>query len=132
VHSNRWPTIVTSVTAAIALGLSGPAVSARNGTAKSASGLFGIVSRGPTKPVCEVNASCTAPAKVTLIFSRRGHEVARTHTGLSGAYRISLAAGSYAVSTTLPVFGRVPDPATVRVAKSRFREVDFMLDTGIR
>src|SRR3954454_23278222 len=35
----------------------------------------GFVHKGPTKPVCRVGETCTAPAQMTLIVSRAGRTI---------------------------------------------------------
>lgn len=121
---------LAALAAVSALTLAAPA-GARHLPARS--GLYGVLMRGPTKPVCEASQPCQAPAPgVTLVFSGAGGEVARVRTGRQGAYRIVLAPGLYRVRTTLKPFGRVPQPQTVRVRDGRFAHVDFTIDTGIR
>ncbi|MBA3412336.1 MAG: hypothetical protein H0T09_01470 [Actinobacteria bacterium] len=44
------------------------------------SGLTGVVMRGPITPVCQEGVPCEAPARVTLVFSRPGHQAARVRT----------------------------------------------------
>jgi hypothetical protein len=69
---------------------------------------------------------------VTLLFWRNGKVAGRTTTSKTGAYRIRLAAGVYGVRPTRAGIGRMPEPKTARVVSSRFRRVDFFIDTGIR
>jgi hypothetical protein len=100
------------------------------GAATTDSGLYGVVRRGPTTPVCKVGRPCTAPAAgALLVFWRRGHALARTRVHKNGSYRIALRGGSYGVST-LPRAQIMP--SRVRVPAGRFRHVDFAIDTGIR
>ena len=63
------------------------------------SGLQGTVTKGPTQPVCRVGQPCSAPAQVTLVFRRTAApaRVYRTCSTATGAYRITLPAGYYAV-----------------------------------
>jgi hypothetical protein len=92
------------------------------------SGLYGVVVRGPISPMCVAEDPCTKPAVgAVLVFSRGGHEVARTTVGSGGAYRIRLERGLYAVRT----LHRRVEPATVRV-RTRMTREDFSIDTGIR
>ena len=104
------------------------------GAATSSSGLRGIVMRGPIKPVCVVGQPCDAPAKhVTLVFSRNGRAVRRATTNEQGRYRVALAPGLYAVRLAVrQTVGRGLEPSRARVARNRFRRVDFSFDTGIR
>lgn len=96
------------------------------------SGLTGVVMRGPITPVCREGVPCEAPAKVTLVFSRPGHQAARVHTRADGSYRVRLAPGRYAVQTTERAFERRVEPARVTVLRGRFARADFRIDTGIR
>lgn len=99
-----------------------------------ASGLRGVVLRGPTKPVCFDDESCDAPAAgVVLRFRRDGRLVARATTGAAGAYRVGLEPGVYTVRTgTVQPIGRRLTPAEVRVPRARIARVDFHIDTGIQ
>jgi hypothetical protein len=100
--------------------------------APPAGGLYGVATRGPTKPVCRVGEPCTEPAAaITLTFVRAGRAAGRVRTGALGGYRIHLAPGLYAVRTSAAPFGVVPAPSHVRVLV-RMRRVDFSIDTGIR
>lgn len=98
-----------------------------------ASGLRGVVMRGPTKPVCTETEPCEAPAAgVVLRFSRSGAVVARVRTNPAGAYRVLLRPGRYAVTTTRSRVGAGLTPRVVRVSAGRIARVDFHLDTGIQ
>ena len=97
-----------------------------------ASGLFGTVVRAPAAPVCNVNAPCTAPAAhATLLFTRQG-VVSPVTTDAHGAYRISLAPGTYAVRMKgSSRIGRLV-PATVVVRRGVAVRRNFSYDSGIR
>ena len=42
------------------------------------SGLHGVVTRGPTRPVCEIGVPCSQPAVgAVLVFSRNGTVAAK-------------------------------------------------------
>jgi len=99
-----------------------------------ASGLHGIVTRGPIVPVCVAEQPCSAPAKnVTLLFSRDGRVVARSKTDLAGRYHLRLRPGIYGVAlTTTPRIGRGLEPDHARVRLGRYLRLDFSIDTGIR
>jgi hypothetical protein len=94
------------------------------------SGLYGKVTRGPITPVCMAEVPCSAPVPgAMIVFSRAGHEVARTRTATNGAYRLTLTPGMYSVRV---LHARPVDPAIARVQRGNFRHVDFSIDTGIR
>lgn len=114
--------------ALLTLALAIPAASAT-----TASGLRGIVMRGPITPVCRVDVPCDEPAaNVALVFSRAGRVVARTSTGKDGRYRIALRPGRYTVTTARRTIGAGLTPRNVLVPRGRIARVDFDLDTGLR
>src|SRR5690349_873519 len=93
----------------------------------SQSGLYGVVRRGPTKPVCEVGTPCTAPAVgVKLVFVRGAVVAGTVTTGAGGRYRVALRPGAYVVRTAvrLPI-GRGLDPQRVVVPRGRYARVDL-------
>ena len=99
----------------------------------AASGLRGIVMRGPTTPVCRVDVPCDEPAAgVVLVFSQSGHVIARTTTGGNGGYRLTLRPGTYGVTTSTRTIGSGLTPRSVLVRRGRVAHIDFKLDTGIR
>jgi hypothetical protein len=97
------------------------------------SGLYGVVLRGPVRPVCMEGQQCDMPARgVQLTFHRNGRVIARVTTRQDGTYRVSLPAGTYRVTAQpVPVIGRGLTPVRVSVP-ARFRKVDFHVDTGIQ
>jgi hypothetical protein len=105
------------------------ALAAPAATAKTSTGLYGVVTRGPITPVCVAEMPCSAPAPgAVLVFVRGGQEVARVKAGTAGRYRVRLAAGSY----TVRAVNRPIDPKSVVVRQARMLRVDFSIDTGIR
>jgi hypothetical protein len=95
--------------------------------------LYGVVLLGPTRPVCETGVPCEAPEPgVTLVFARLGRVVGSVTTSRTGAYRILLPAGTYAVHTTRKFHGGLVAPPTVRVRAAERLRVAFHLDSGIR
>jgi hypothetical protein len=98
-----------------------------------ASGLRGVVMRGPTSPVCRQDEPCEEPAAgVVLRFSRAGTVVARVKTGPKGGYAIRLGRGTYRVTTAHARLGGGLSPRLVSVPRGRVARVDFFLDTGIQ
>ena len=99
-----------------------------------AGGLHGIVTRGPTTPVCVAGKACSEPAAgAVLLFERDGRVAARLHVGTLGRYAVRLAPGVYTVETapTRPIGGGLR-PRRVHVVRNRSYRVDFSIDTGIR
>jgi len=97
-------------------------------------GLFGVVHKGPTSPVCRVGSPCDAPAHVTLVFSKAGKQAVRIRsTKTTGAYRIGLAPGYYTVTTDEKIgIDRNIKPRMVHVRRGHWDKLNFFIDTGIR
>jgi hypothetical protein len=99
-----------------------------------ASGLHGVVTRGPTTPVCRVGKPCSEPAVgAVLVFSHDGRVAARVRAGTGGRYAVHLQPGFYAVQVApSPKIGTGLRPRQVRVRAGIFGRLDFAIDTGIR
>jgi hypothetical protein len=122
--------VVAATLAALVLA---PALAGAASSVTPASGLRGIVMRGPTKPVCEEAEPCEEPAVgLVLQFSRGDSVVARVETGPAGRYIVRLAPGTYAVTPRQRRVGSGLTPRVVRVPAGRIARVDFHLDTGIQ
>lgn len=118
---------IASAGLALASAFAGAAVS------RSASGLRGIVMRGPTTPVCRVGVPCDEPAKGLLLqFKRDGRIRAQARTSQSGWYRVKLRPGRYAVTSPALRPGQQLSPRAVRAPRGHLGRVDLYLDTGIR
>jgi hypothetical protein len=99
-------------------------------TGGASSGLRGLVTRGPTSPVCRVDHPCSEPAAhVKLTFLRPGGSWSVV-TGADGRYRIALAPGRYALRLPAGRFGY--EPTKVIVPRGRVAVVNVSIDTGIR
>lgn len=91
--------------------------------------LHGLVTLGPTSPVCRSDSPCTKPAAhVVLIFSRQ-HSVAMATTDAHGRYEVHLAAGTWTVAANTGVGAR---PGRIIVHAVRSEQRNIALDTGIR
>jgi hypothetical protein len=96
------------------------------------SGLYGVVLKGPVKPVCRADQPCDVPAQVTLVFSRAGR-ITRTRSARDGRYRAGLEPGIYAVRTVERIgIGRGLSPRRVHVRAGHWDRLVFHIDTGIR
>lgn len=94
------------------------------------SGLYGVVTRGPTKPVCQVSMPCTAPYDhATLVFTRSG-VTRKAITDSNGKYRIALTPGRWTLRVQSSHFGWTP--RAVSVPSGRYGRVNVSVDTGIR
>ena len=92
--------------------------------------LHGTVTIGPTSPVCRVDEPCTKPAaNAMLSFARPGFATHRLRTDSAGRYRVSLAAGTWTLRTTL---GIRPAPLRFVVPHAITATHNFSFDTGIR
>jgi hypothetical protein len=103
--------------------------------AMTGQGLYGVVTRGPTMPVCAAETSCSEPAAhIKLRFLRRALVVGTVVTDAHGHYRLRLPRGVYSVRVAgAPaggLGGRIA-PASVRV-RTAWRKQNFDIDTGIR
>ena len=88
----------------------------------------GLVTIGPTMPVCQAGVPCDRPAAgVTLTFTRAGR-TASVRTTAAGRFRIRLAPGLWAVRADA---GRALAPHAIRV-RAPAEKLSFAIDTGIR
>jgi hypothetical protein len=94
------------------------------------SGLRGVVTRGPTKPVCVAELPCSAPAKHASITFTRGSSSRTVTTDANGHYRIALAPGSWKIVIAGARFGYRPRTAVVPAGIVAVRNI--AIDTGIR
>jgi hypothetical protein len=109
------------------------AVGSLGASAAAPSGIRGIVIKSPTRPVCEEDMPCSAPAAgVTLAFLRGGVRVATATTSKAGTYRVMLPPGTYVVRSFRKLMFGSPQPRTVRVVRGLFAVANFEIDTGIR
>lgn len=103
--------------------------------AATGQGLYGVVTRSPTKPVCSMEEPCSERAAHTKLRFLRGTTlVASVVTDARGRYRVRLPRGLYNVRVAgVPssgIGGRI-DPPAVRV-RLVWRHQNFDIDTGIR
>lgn len=96
------------------------------------SGLQGVVTRGPTRPVCSASEPCTAPAARTGLIFIFGFRRWTTTTDARGRYRIALPPGTYRVLLARPPAIGGIRPTRVLVPAGRFSTRNFTYDTGIR
>jgi hypothetical protein len=122
----RWLLIGVLIVVALALSSSVAATTTEGG-------LYGTVTRGPTRPVCVAELPCSRPAAVTLEFARGGTVAAGVVTGRDGIYRVALREGVYLVWIITPSRSvRRIDPPRIRVFPARWSRQNFSIDTGIR
>lgn len=95
--------------------------------------LHGLVTMGPTQPVCQAGVPCSKPAaNVQLVFTRAIGVAVTVTTDARGRYSVRLRRGSYTVRVTPPrAIGRGIEPRTF-IARGMTQRLDFDVDTGIR
>jgi hypothetical protein len=102
------------------------------GGATPASGLYGVVTRGPVTPVCVAEKPCSRPvAGATIVLSRDGL-IKRAITDRLGRYRMGVEAGRYTVRVLLDGTAQRARPTSVVVPVARYARVGLSIDTGIR
>jgi hypothetical protein len=94
------------------------------------SGLRGLVTKGPTQPVCVAETPCSAPAKHVLVMFSRGSAHRSVTTDVHGRYRIALAPGTWTITVAGARFGYRPRSAVVPAGAVAVRNIT--IDTGIR
>jgi hypothetical protein len=123
--------ILTAIIVALAMAACGSQPAAPSGT-----GIQGGVQSGPTCPVERINSPCPPhPLAATIVVrDTAGHEVARTHSGADGHFKVDVAPGTYTVvglnigSSMLPR----PIPTTATVTSGSYVTVNVQYDSGIR
>jgi len=100
-----------------------------------ATGLYGVVRKGPVTPVCREGVPCNKPvADVVLTFVGQSGSQWRATSKANGNYRLALQPGTYRVrvgTAAAARFGSSVKPALVTVTGT-FSHQNFLIDTGIR
>ena len=100
----------------------------------SGTGVYGIVTAGPTCPVERVGQPCPPRPVAAEVDVRNaaGNTVASTHTDSAGRYAVSVSPGSYELLViTGTMFPRCPSSSVTVTSGSPVR-TDISCDTGIR
>ena len=100
---------------------------------EQATGLEGMVLRGPTQPVCRVGEPCDAPFSASFQVRQLQRLVTKFQSDSSGHYRVFLAPGAYTVvaDSGAPIWP--PRQAhEVTVGSVGLTHLDLTFDTGIR
>lgn len=104
--------------------------------ASRGTGVEGVVTLGPTTPVCRVGVPCSRPISATLMVKdAAGREILPVTSGADGQFRADLPPGTYMLQP-LPLqpgalYPRAV-PLTVDVSTGAYTHADVMYDTGIR
>lgn len=91
--------------------------------------LHGLVTFGPTTPVCRQGTPCSRPAAHVRLVFRHDGTVRSTTADARGRYAIRLAPGMWTVRASI---GMSIAPARVRVGQAATLARDFRVDSGIR
>jgi hypothetical protein len=122
-------------TAVLALTACGGKTSAGPQRTTGSTGVMGTATVSPGQNTCPATRSCGKPAAgLTIQFSQNGQPVITTKTGKDGSYRVSLPkGGNYAIDVR-GVRGVAPEvkPTAVTVSEGEFKQLDLVVDIGIR
>ena len=122
-----------AVLALVAWGIAGASCSPD--APSPATGLTGIVTRGPIAPVCRIDVPCDAPFTATFNVERSGRRVTQFQSDASGQFTVFLAPGGYTIvpNADAPIFVPAAQTKPVTVADiGTLTVVRLMFDTGIR
>ena len=101
----------------------------------AATGLSGVVVRGPVTPVCRIDVPCDAPFSAMFSVQRSGRQVAEFRSDASGVFTVFLQPGDYTIipAPDAPIILPAMQRKQVSVADSgTLTTVRLTFDTGIR
>jgi hypothetical protein len=109
------------------------AVPAPTGGGSVQTGIEGIATRSPTRPVCQVSEPCSAPFTSGFEVRQGEQVVARFQSDPAGHFLVALAPGTYTVvpDASAPLLAR-SQGHEVTVEPSGLTQVSWDFDTGIR
>jgi hypothetical protein len=123
---SRNACLIAAVSAIVACASPGPS---------PATGLTGVVMRGPVTPVCRIDVPCDAPFSAGFTVQKSGQRVAQFQSDASGRFTVFLAPGPYTVmpNADAPIISPTLQAKTVTVLDNdTLTVVQLMFDTGIR
>jgi len=100
-----------------------------------ASGIRGVVTRGPLCPVVREGESCPDALYATDVFvyhAGSDRVFAATQSGADGTFSVSLPPGDYIVNAKNDGISNICSPVSVSVGPDEMESVDISCDTGIR
>ncbi|MCL4378107.1 MAG: hypothetical protein M1409_06980 [Actinobacteria bacterium] len=99
------------------------------------SGIYGIITIGPIKPVEKVGEINYKPYKTTMLVKSENElkEITKFSSNDDGVFKVYLKPGSYILepqksTSSFPI----AKPLKVEVKEDQFTEVNISFDTGIR
>jgi hypothetical protein len=100
---------------------------------ETATGLTGVVMRGPTVPVCTVTAPCDAPFSAGFQIKENDATIGAFRSDSEGCFAVQVPPGNYEVvpDADAPLFPQSQTRA-VTVGPAGWTQVELMFDTGIR
>ena len=97
-------------------------------------GLAGVVVRGPTTPVCQIQMPCEAPFSAEFSVEQNGRRVTPFRSDADGRFTVMLASGVYRIvpGADAPILSPQSQAKIVEVLPVGLTEVRLEFDTGIR
>jgi len=102
--------------------------------APSDTGLVGTVTRGPIRPVCQVDVPCDEPFSASFRVQQGSRLVASFRSDSQGHFELRLSPGMYLVvpGSDAPIISPTAQTKQVNVASNGLTTVVLQFDTGIR
>ena len=103
-------------------------------TAPSDTGLVGTVTRGPIRPVCQVDVPCDEPFGASFRVQQGSRVVASFRSDSQGHFESRLLPGIYLVvpGSDAPIISPTAQAKQVEVGSNGLTTVRLQFDTGIR
>jgi hypothetical protein len=126
-NAERWMTFRAALAVVICTGCSGTSPS-------PTTGLTGVVFRGPTAPVCEINEPCDAPLSAGFTVDQGSHVVSHFQSDAAGRFTVMLQPATYLIvpDANTPIIAPTSQAKTVVVGQVGLTNIQLMFDTGIR
>ena len=102
--------------------------------APSDTGLVGTVTRGPIRPVCQIDVPCDEPFSASFRVQQGSRVVASFRSDSQGRFELRLAPGMYLVvpGSDAPIISPTAQTKQVEVGSNGLTTVLLQFDTGIR
>ena len=97
-------------------------------------GLTGVVTRGPTTPVCQVQTPCDAPFSATFTVEQNGRRITDFRSDANGRFTVMLPTGVYRIvpGADAPIISPQSQAKSAEVLPGGLTEIRLDFDTGIR